>query len=164
VDILLAISGIIMLLLGIYLCIRPHIPSVIASYGGIWLLQWSDILDFPSVMLSYWGIMVVIVVTILSMLPPTLVKATQGLVPMTVTSVAGMALGLTMGYAPMIVGAAVGTVAGAVFFSRTPKGAGLGFPSSRFLQYLCAKGFPVVISVSLTGIAMMLALMKYNSL
>ncbi|MDQ9826966.1 hypothetical protein RFZ44_27215, partial [Acinetobacter sp. 163] len=82
-----------MLLLGIYLCIRPHIPSVIASYGGIWLLQWSDILDFPSVMLSYWGIMVVIVVTILSMLPPTLVKATQGLVPMTVTSVAGMALG-----------------------------------------------------------------------
>jgi len=151
-----------MLLLGLYLCIRPHVPSVIASYGGIWLLQWSGLLDFPTVTLSYWGIMTVIVVTISSMLSPALVKATQGLLHITITSLAGMLLGLTAGYAPMIVGAVIGAVAGAVFFARTPKGAGLQFPSSRFLQYLCAKGFPTVISVSLTGIAVMMALMKSN--
>jgi hypothetical protein len=65
-------------------------------------------------------------------------------------------------YASMVIGAAVGAVAGGVFFARTPKGAALRFPSKRFLQYVCAKGFPTVISVSLTGIAIMVAVAAYN--
>lgn len=82
---------------------------------------------------------------------------------MLITSVAGMLLGLMMGYyASMVIGAAVGAVAGGVFFARTPKGAALRFPSKRFLQYVCAKGFPTVISVSLTGIAIMVAVAAYN--
>ena len=59
--------------------------------------------------------------------------------------------------AAMIVGAVVGAVAGGIFFARTPKGAALHFPSKRFLQYLCAKGFPTVVSVSLLGMALMVA-------
>lgn len=161
-EILLASLGILLLLLGLYLCIRPHVPSVIASYAGIWMLQWSGMLNFPTVTLSYWGIMVVIVVTVSALLPPALVKATQGLFPIGITSLAGMLAGLSFGYAPMVIGAVAGTIAGGVYFSRTPKGAGLNFPSSQFLQYLCAKGFPTVISVSLTGIAILMALSKYS--
>lgn len=157
-ETLLAISGVAMLLLGLLLCVRPYVPPVIPSYGGIWLLQWSDALDFPSVMLSYWGVMAVIVVTVCVLLPPALVKATQGLPHIAGTAVAGMAVGMTIGYKSMIAGTILGTVAGAVFFARTEKGRGLDFPSSRFLQYLCAKGFPTVISVALTGIAIMVAL------
>lgn len=161
-DVLLATLGTTMLLLGLYLCLRPHVPSPIPSYAGIWLLQWSGMADFPAAALSYWGIMTAIVVAVGCMLPPALVKATQGLPHITVTSFAGMSLGLTFGYAPMIIGAALGAVAGTVFFARTPKGAGLQFPSSRFLQYLCAKGFPVVVSVSLIGIAVLVVLAECN--
>ena len=161
-EVFLVISGILLLLFSLYFCIRPHIPAVIPAYGGIWLLQWSGMLHFPSVMLSYWGIMVVIVVTVSALLPPALVKATQGLFPIGITSLAGMLAGLSFGYAPMVIGAVAGTIAGGVYFSRTPKGAGLNFPSSQFLQYLCAKGFPTVISVSLTGIAILVALSKYS--
>ena len=131
--------------LGLYLCVRPYVPSVLDSYGGLWLLQWGGLMEVPTVTLSYWGVMVVIVVTINSMQQPALTKATQGLPQMLITSVAGMLLGLMMGYyASMVIGAA------------------LRFPSKRFLQYVCAKGFPTVISVSLTGIAIMVAVAAYN--
>lgn len=162
-DVLLTILGVMLLGLGLYLCVRPYVPSVLASYGGLWLLQWGGLMEEPTVTLSYWGVMVVIVVTINSMQQPALTKATQGLPQMLITSVAGMFLGLMMGYyASMVIGAAVGAVAGGVFFARTPKGAALRFPSKRFLQYVCAKGFPTVISVSLTGIAIMVAVAAYN--
>ena len=38
---------------GIYLCIRPYVPSVIASYGGLWLLQWSGAVSVPAQALGY---------------------------------------------------------------------------------------------------------------
>ena len=76
-------------------------------------------------------------------------------------ALAGMLLGMTFGYAPMIIGAFVGAVAGAVFFSRTPGGAGLKFPSSRFVQYFCAKGLPAVIVVCLFGIAIEVAVLQH---
>ena len=162
-DILLTILGVLLLALGLYLCLRPYVPSVLASYGGLWLLQWGGLMEVPTVTLSYWGVMVVIVVTVNSMQTPALVKATQGLPQMVLTSVAGMLLGMMMGYyASMVIGAVAGVVAGGVFFARTPKGSALGFPSKRFLQYLCAKGFPTAISVSLTGIAIMVAVAAYN--
>lgn len=165
VDILLTILGIAALMLGLFLCLRPYVPSVLASYGGLWLLQWGGMIDVPTVTLSFWGVMVVLVVMTNSMLSPTLVKATQGLPHILVTSAAGMLLGMTLGYyASMVVGAVVGAAAGAVFFARTPKGKGLQFPSQRFLQYLCAKGFPTVVSVVLTGIAIMVAIAAYNSM
>lgn len=102
-----------------------------------------------------------LVIITLSMLPQTLVKATQGMTHITVSSLAGMLLGMTFGYAPMIIGAFVGAVAGAVFFSRTPGGAGLKFPSSRFVQYFCAKGLPAVIVVCLFGIAIEVAVLQH---
>lgn len=142
-DVLLTILGVMLLGLGLYLCVRPYVPSVLASYGGLWLLQWGGLMELPTVTLSYWGVMVVIVVTINSMQQPALTKATQGLPQMLITSVAGMLLGLMMGYyASMVIGAAVGAVAGGVFFARTPKGAALRFPSKRFFAVCLCQGLP----------------------
>lgn len=162
-DISLLILGVLLLACALWLCIRPHIPAVIAAYGGLWLLQWGGWLAFPSVMLSYWGVMTVVVIIITSLLPQPLVKTTQGMVHITVASFAAMLLGMTMGYAPMIIGAFVGAAAGGVVFARSPKGRVLDFPSARFLQYICAKGLPVVIAVSLVGIAIEVALVQYSN-
>ena len=157
-EISLIIAGAILMVGGIYLCIRPYVPSVIASYGGLWLLQWSGAVSVPAQALGYWGAMVFLVFTISSLQSPALTKATQGTVPITLTSLAGMVVGLSLAsYAALLVGAVGGAVAGGIFFARTPKGAALHFPSKRFLQYLCAKGFPTVVSVSLLGMALMVA-------
>lgn len=162
-EILLTVLGVVLMGFGLFLCLRPYVPSVLASYGGLWLLQWGGLMDVPTVTLSFWGVVVVIVVTINSMQPPVMVKATQGLPHIVLTSIAGMLLGMMMGYyASMVIGSVVGAAAGGVFFARTPKGAALQFPSRRFVQYLCAKGFPTIVSVSLTGIAIMVAIATYN--
>lgn len=160
-NIVLLILGILLLALSIYLCVKPHIPAVIAAYGGIWMLQWSEFLAFPSVMLTYWGIMVMFVLIIVTMLPQNLVKATQGTTHITLASLCGMLSGATLGYASLIIGAFVGAAVGGVIFARTPKGAGLNFPSSRFLQYVCAKGLPAIIAISLVGIAIIVAAKEY---
>lgn len=125
-------------------------------------MQWSGWLAFPSVMLSYWGVMTMVVIIIVSLLPQPLVKATQGMPHITVGSVAGMLVGAAVGYAPMIVGAFLGAAAGCVVFARTPKGSALGFPSARFVQYFCAKGLPAVVTVSLLGIAVEVAAVQYS--
>ncbi len=156
-EIFLLVAGILLMASSLYFCIRPHIPAVIPAYCGLWLMQGSGILAFPGVMLSYWGAMVVVVIIITSMLPQPLVKATQGMVHITVGTLAAMLIGATIGYAPMIIGAVVGAAAGATVFARTPKGAALKFPSARFLQYFCAKGLPTIIAVSLIGIAIEVA-------
>ena len=154
-DVVLLISGILFMLSSLYFCVRPHIPAVIPAYGGLWLLQWSGMMAFPSVMMSYWGIMAVVVIIIVSMLPQPVVKATQGMAHITVGAVAGMLIGATIGYAPMIVGCMV--------FVRTPKGKALGLLTSRFVQYFCAKGLPVVVTVSILGIAIEVAAVQYSN-
>lgn len=161
-NIFLLIAGILLLALSVYLIVRPHFPSVIASYGGLWALLLGDWLDVPMRMLTYWGAMVVVVLIITSMQQRTLVKATQGMVHICLGALTGMALGAVGGYALMVVGAAVGATLGAVVFARTPGGSGLDFPSQRFLQYLCAKGLPAVISVSIIGIAILIAAVEYE--
>ena len=162
-DVVLLISGILFMLSSLYFCVRPHIPAVIPAYGGLWLLQWSGMMAFPSVMMSYWGIMAVVVIIIVSMLPQPVVKATRGMAHITVGAVAGMLIGATIGYAPMIVGAFAGAFAGCMVFVRTPKGKALGLLTSRFVQYFCAKGLPVVVTVSILGIAIEVAAVQYSN-
>ena len=161
-EIFLLILGIALMALSLYLCVRPHVPAVVAAYGGLWVMQWSGMLEFPSRMMSYWGIMAVVVIIILSMLPQPLVKTTRGMTHITVASLCGMLIGASMGYAPMIVGAFVGAFVGCMVYSKTPSGAALRFPSSKFIQYFCAKGLPAVVTISIIGIAIAVSAVQYR--
>lgn len=153
-EMLLLTAGVAMLALSVFLCIRPYIPAALTAYASLWLLQWSGTVIFPTSTLSYWGIMVLIVVVVTSMLPAPLAKATQGMVHITVSAIAGMVLCMAIHHAAMIPGAFTGALAGTLFYSRTAAGKALQFPSSRFVQYFCAKGLPVVITISLIGIVL----------
>ena len=51
-NIFLLIAGILLLALSVYLIVRPHFPSVIASYGGLWALSLGNWLDVPMRMLT----------------------------------------------------------------------------------------------------------------
>ena len=53
-------------------------------------------------------------------------------------------------------------IGGGYVYARTPAGKPLGFPSAQFFQYLCAKGLPAVVTVSIIGIAVMLWIIEQH--
>ena len=65
----------------------------------------------------------------------------------------GCMLGMLLEARFMVLGTILGTILGLFAFSRTPAGKWLLFPKSNFIQYLCAKGLPVVVAVAMLGIA-----------
>ena len=160
-EILLLILGTILIALSVFLCLKPYIPSVITAYGAVWLMQFSGRLDFPNVMLSYWGVLTMIVIIIASMQPEALTKSTRGTTHITVGAIAGMFAGSTIGYSPMIIGTAVGALMGLIAYSRTKKGDALR-PMTPFLKYFMAKGLPTIISIAMLGIILEVSMIQHS--
>lgn len=130
--------------------------GVVSAYFGLAVASIASNTAPPTATLIFWGVAAAIVVAINIMLPKEIASAKRGVTWMGVGAIAGMAVGLTMGHAAMIIGAAVGTLFAGVAYARTPKGSGLEFPSSKFFNYLCAKGLPIVVTVSIIGTAIAL--------
>ncbi len=75
-------------------------------------------------------------------------------------ALAGAMTGLVISHAWMIIGGVAGAILGGIAYSKTPAGKALGFPSSKFLNYLCAKGLPAVIAVCMAGTALLWLIFK----
>lgn len=101
----------------------------------------------------FWGVAMVIVVALGFILPPNVALSRRGLPYISGGALAGMAVGLTFSHAALVVGAFLGALLGGVAYARTPQGKPLEFPTSRFLNYLCAKGLPAVVTMSIVGTA-----------
>ncbi|MDE6396676.1 MAG: hypothetical protein K2K84_05345, partial [Muribaculaceae bacterium] len=56
--------------------------------------------------------------------------------------------------ASLIGGACLGAFLGALAFSRTAAGRPMHFPSSKFFNYLGAKGIPPVVTLSMVGLTL----------
>lgn len=161
-SVILLISGIVALVAGFVAILRPYIPGAVLAYAGLWLLKWSGELH-PSVeLLASWGAIVAVVVVIDIMLPSGVTRAPNGMTYMGVGGLVGLFVGMTgFSLAWAVIGAAAGVFLGSVAYARTPGGRALDFPSSRFFQYLCAKGLPAVVTLGITGIAILLAIMEH---
>lgn len=123
----------------------------------VWAPSWGTLL--------FWGIAAAIATGIGFLLPPAVSEARNGVAYMTAGALAGTFAGMAMSaQAPMIIGAILGVIFGIVAFSRTPAGKSLGFPSSRFMNYACAKGFPIVITACECGLTALYASMIIQSL
>lgn len=55
----------------------------------------------------------------------------------------------------MVAGAAFGAAIGGIAYSLTPRGRSLSFPSRGFIHYLCAKGLPAVVTVSIAALTVL---------
>lgn len=162
ISILLLISGIAALVAGFLAIMRPYLPGAALAYAGLWLLKWSGVIHPSVFLLVSWGIIVAIVIVIDLLLPQGIVRATNGMSYIGIGGLVGLFVGMTgFSLAWAVAGAAIGVVLGAIAYTRMPGGRELGFPSSRFFQYLCAKGLPAVVTLGLIGIALLLAVMEY---
>ncbi len=115
--------------------------------------------------LLYWGLTALIALGINYMLPADIAKSRVG-----VSYIAGGALTaavvdvlLIHSNWGIVVGAAVGAMLGALVHGRTSKGKLLVFPSKQFFNYLCVKGLPITVNISLIVIAFTLIISYFTN-
>lgn len=122
-----------------------------AAFVGLALAGLSEYIDLKPGSYIFWFVATMIVVIISVMLPKSVACARNGVGYIAGATLAGTLVGLCIGHAGMILGAVIGAFCGALAYSRTPSGKALGFPSRKSVNYLCAKGFPAVITMCMVG-------------
>lgn len=106
--------------------------------------------EIPMSPLLFWGVALVIVLVLDMLLPIDVAKSRQGLSYIAGGAVVGMFVGLLI--PSVVLCTVVGALLGGLAYAKTPEGKLLEFPSSKFLSYLCAKGFPAVIAICIIGV------------
>ena len=144
------------------MCIRPYIPPTLPAYAALWVLRTSGEIVVPDSFMMSWGIVVIILLLIDYIQPSAITKATNGTVYFTVGALTGTVVGLTaMSQTAIVVGAVIGVALGGLAYSRSDSGRILAFPSVRFFQYLCAKGFPAIVALSIIGVGALLWIIRH---
>jgi len=134
------------------LTFRPVVPAAITACAALYTGSGSGYVQITDRQLVFWSVATVLVLGIYVLLPKSMVRSTRGMGYIAGGSIAGAAVGLTLSAGAMIAASAVGAFLGALAYSRTAEGRVLEFPSLRFRQYICAKGLPTVVAVSMTGL------------
>ena len=102
----------------------------------------------------FWGLAMMIVVALNFILPPQISSSRRGLPYIAGASLAGTFIGLAVGaHGAIITGAVAGAILGGIAYGRTPDGRMVQFPSPKFINYLCAKGLPAAIAMSMAGLS-----------
>lgn len=149
---------IILLCLALALSFYPIFPGAVPAYLAMFSLKWAGLQyshDFSNSTLTFWGIAVFIVLGITSLLPKPLAQSTRGLGFIAGGAMAGTAAGMAVSAGASIAGSLIGASLGALAYNRTHSGAALKFPSSQFVQYLCAKGLPAAVTMSISSIVIL---------
>lgn len=99
----------------------------------------------------FWTAAALISLGICFMLPKAVSQSRVAMGYIVGAALTGGMVGMIVSHAGLIIGAMAGAFCGAMAYSRTPSGAILQFPSSKFLHYLCAKGLPAVVNICIFG-------------
>lgn len=134
----------------VVLTFRSSRFAVLAAYAGMVGIALSLSLE-ATTSLIFWGVATLIVLGLEYLLPKNVVSSRRGVGYIAGAALAGAFVGLAISHEWMVVGSAVGAILGGIAYSRTPVGTIMEFPSSKFLNYLCAKGLPAVITMCIIG-------------
>ena len=147
------VVSIVLMTISVVTMFLPRIPSSIIAYMALWCARWSNFTPFSGKTMIFWGAAVVIVTINQYLLPSYIRFSRRGLGYICGGALVGMFLGLILYRPATVIGASIlGALLGAVAYSRTTMGKVLEFPTSKFFNYLGAKGIPAVITASMVGI------------
>lgn len=143
----LCLSGVVVTFMARTWSPLPAIAGLSALYfwGGTPLPQ-SQYLFWCGAVAIAWGINV--------MLPPLVARSRAGVGYISGGALVGAIVGMLFSIAGMIMGSVAGAFCGALAYSRSAAGAAMQFPSSKFLNYLCAKGLPAVVVMCIACICL----------
>lgn len=114
--------------------------------------------------IGFWAAVAAIATAINFMLPPSVVDSRRGQGFIAIGALCGMFVGMIITDAAMIVGTIIGAMTGALTFSRTPAGRSILNPTSKFINYVCAKAMPAVISACTIGVSISYIILFLKSL
>lgn len=134
------------------LAFRPYVPAAVVAFVSLMLGRWSGYAAVSVRETTFWAVATILVAGISALLPKALVQTSRGQGYIAGGALAGAAAGMLLSSGAMIAASAAGAAFGAIAYARTPAGRPLDFPSQNFLQYLCAKGLPAVVAVSVIGL------------
>lgn len=158
-DILIIIA-IILAVIAIAGIFIPRFPAVVTGLLGLLCMHFAGAPFCDSKTIIFWSAASTIVLMLGILQPKALTAMRQGHSYIAAGAFIGALLGFIAAnvVAAIIFGSALGAFLGAVAYNRTPKGPHIPFSSRQFIQYLCAKGLPAVVSCSMATIVFATAL------
>lgn len=157
-SIIMAVVAGILLTSSVILSFLSNRFSSLVAFCALCATGLTFMLDISMWTYIFWGIAAIIVTTLNFMLPPHISSSRLGLGYIATAALAGTLVGLVVSHA----GAVVGAILGGVAYSKTPQGKLLEFPSSKFLNYLCAKGLPVIITMCISGTVISILVLAFT--
>lgn len=141
-------------------CFIPRFPSVAAGWLALLCMHFAGQPFCNGKVLLFWGIASAIVLMTGVLQPKALTALRRGHAYVAAGALVGALLGFLVRNitATIILGSVIGAFLGCVAYMRTPRGLKLQVASSEFLQYLCAKGLPAVVSCSMSAIVLAMVL------
>ncbi|MGM9853467.1 MAG: hypothetical protein ACI30N_05825 [Muribaculaceae bacterium] len=130
---------------------EPRLPAVLPAYAAMWLCRIDGIGLFSNGMLAFWGLASAIALAISYLVPRKVIYSRVGVGYINGGALVGAIVGmLSNTMAGVIVGSAAGMLFGGIAYTRTMAGSEImRFPSHHFFNYLCAKGLPAVVALSM---------------
>lgn len=159
----LMVVSMILLIAGIVLTFFSNSFAALTAYAGMLGIGLTAV-HVTATPLIFWGVATVIVLVIQYLLPRNISTSRRGVGYIAGAALAGTFVGMAISHEWMIVGAVAGAILGGIAYSRTPAGNVMEFPSSKFLNYLCAKGLPAVVTMCIIGTSVLwlIAAFSYN--
>lgn len=145
------IAGSLSLLFALFLVVRPYLPGCMFAYFGMWLFNWSYAVTFSSKFFISWGVITVITIAIDMMQNRTRWQPVSAALYMTIGAIIGLLLGLSVGEYWLIPGCALGTLLATFAYAKTPAGKAILFSRSTFIQYFCAYGLRIIVTITMIG-------------
>lgn len=143
-DIVLIILGAVCLLMGMIGCFVPILPGVPLAYGGLWLLQATERVQFTWRFLIIWGVVVVVVQALDYIVPAWGTKHYGGSKAGIFGSIIGLMIGLFMGPWGIILGPFAGAILGELIAGkkvgkaiRSGWGSFIGLMTGTVLKVIC---------------------------
>lgn len=133
----------------------PRMPSAVASFAALVCAHFAGAVYVDAKVIIFWGVATAIVLGLRILQPSGLVNSTRGHGYVALGTLAGVLLGYVCSpvAAALILGGCAGAFLGAVAFMRTPAGQLCAVTSQRFIDFLCAKGLPCVVTTSMAAIS-----------
>lgn len=152
-NLILLILGVVCMLAALVLVIKPWFVAAVPAYAGLWLLHLSVYTMFPKWIFVFYGIATAMVVGLKCLSPKGEPDGrSTGNLYLGLGALMGCMLGMLVEARYMLLGTILGTAMGQLAFARTPHGKWLMLSKSNFIQYLCAKGLPVIVAVAMIGV------------
>lgn len=133
---------------------RPAMPPALPAYAGLWVLDFSGLIDPDRQLMVFWGIATFIAVLIGMAMPMRRGTRRGGYTSVAAGTIIGMLAGIyTYPGAGIVCGSFLGALIGYVLYRRSPRG---NRDRSPFITSFCGIGLPAIVTFSIIGVALQL--------